>query len=240
MHKIVTPYAAIILLASSTNIACTDSGGEATAPLAQVRVLHLSPGAPAVDVWVNGSDRVAEGISQLGGTFWVDVESGFSDVSIVVAGGDPRGAVLVDEHVTLQPHESYTIVLSGGAGSLDLRIMLEPSVQMSEGGVRLRAISTATSLDEVDLWSIPESGSRAELFRDLAYWDVSPWLDLPQRTFRLGLDVDDDAVLDSLFEMPAISSESATTIFVADDGSGGLVLMMLDGSDTLTRIDPKE
>ena len=79
-----------------------------------VRVIHLSPNAPAVDILVDG-DTLFEDISFGEGTDYVDLNPGTYNVNVVL---NTDKSVVLPLKVTLNPDKIYTIYIIGNPPSL--------------------------------------------------------------------------------------------------------------------------
>ena len=79
-----------------------------------VRVIHLSPNAPGVDILVDG-DTLFEDISFGEGTDYVDLNPGTYNVNVVL---NTDKSVVLPLKVTLNPDKIYTIYLIGNPPTL--------------------------------------------------------------------------------------------------------------------------
>ena len=79
-----------------------------------VRVIHLSPNAPAVDILVDG-DTLFEDISFGEGTDYVDLNPGTYNVNVVL---NTDKSVVLPLKMTLNPDKIYTIYIIGNPPSL--------------------------------------------------------------------------------------------------------------------------
>jgi len=79
-----------------------------------VRVIHLSPNAPGVDILVDG-DTLFEDISFGEGTDYVDLNPGTYNVNVVL---NPDKSVVLPLKVTLNPDKIYTIYIIGNPPTL--------------------------------------------------------------------------------------------------------------------------
>lgn len=79
-----------------------------------VRVIHLSPNAPGVDILVDG-DTLFEDISFGEGTDYVDLNPGTYNVNVVL---NTDKSVLLPLKVTLNPDKIYTIYIIGNLPTL--------------------------------------------------------------------------------------------------------------------------
>ena len=87
-----------------------------------VRVIHLSPNAPGVDILVDG-DTLFEDISFGEGTDYVDLNPGTYNVNVVL---NTDKSVVLPLKVTLNPDKIYTIYIIGNPPTLQ-------SVQVVDG-----------------------------------------------------------------------------------------------------------
>ena len=79
-----------------------------------MRIIHLSPNAPAVDILVDG-DTLFEDISFGEGTDYVDLNPGTYNVNVVL---NTDKSVVLPLKVTLNPDKIYTIYIIGNPPSL--------------------------------------------------------------------------------------------------------------------------
>lgn len=79
-----------------------------------VRVIHLSPNAPGVDILVDG-DTLFEDISFGEGTDYVDLNSGTYNINAVL---NSDKSVVLPLKMTLNPNKIYTIYIIGNPPSL--------------------------------------------------------------------------------------------------------------------------
>jgi hypothetical protein len=101
-------------------VAITEDGSEIVLPEpdpAKVQVIHNSPGAPAVDVWVNGT-TVLSGVTyrQASGFLNVGISTFPTTVQIAVTGSSPYNIVSTDI-LTLTSGVSYRAIATGVVGS---------------------------------------------------------------------------------------------------------------------------
>ena len=67
-------------------IGCSSDDDKKETGSAQLRVIHLSPDAPAVDVWANGSLRAIERLDFASGTEYLTLDAGTYDFAVSAAG----------------------------------------------------------------------------------------------------------------------------------------------------------
>jgi hypothetical protein len=102
---------AVGMLANIQAMVLTDTTAMPGMNMAKVRVLHVSPDAPAVDVAVTGGPVLFMNIPFKSGTPWQEVQSGMVDLEIRPTGSlEP---VLTIPNVTVSAGNAYTFVALG-------------------------------------------------------------------------------------------------------------------------------
>ena len=142
---------AIVPLATSVSKNCaTILGLQGTDTDACVRVVHASPGSPAVDVYVNG----AAATSNLGygaATDFLIVPSGDSTKVQVTATGASVDNAVVDETVSLTGGQAYEFVATGTLDNIKLTEAQVDLTPLPQGQARVRLINASTDAGSVDL-----------------------------------------------------------------------------------------
>jgi hypothetical protein len=173
IHRALPLAAAALLLA-----ACGDDPSSSPAPAApsataepaRLRVAHLSPDAPAVDVCLSPagsgawSGPVLEGAGAAAGlsfgevTRYLEIDGGSYDVRVVAATARDCAAPAVPDTsgVRVEGGETYTVAATGlaGAGSGDTAFALVPFLDETEaaaGKVKVRFIHASPGTPPVDV-----------------------------------------------------------------------------------------
>lgn len=144
----------------------------------QVRVIHASPDAPAVDVWANGAP-LFENAPFTGITPFKAVPAGSYNVQVVPAGA--TSPVVVDADLRLQRAREYTVV---AAGTLDMiePVVIEDRIQYTpkwRSKVRVGHFSPDAPAVDIAVKDGPV------LIRDLEFQEVSDYLRLHPGTYDL-------------------------------------------------------
>jgi hypothetical protein len=133
-------------------VGCNDDDDNITGPeepgLAQVRVVHLSPDAPAVDVAVNGSVAV-QGAAYLDATGYLPVPAG--EVRITVTPAGQTSPVVIDATVPLGVGASYTVAATGLLAAGDLQALLLLDDRSTSGQAKVRFVHTSPDAPAVDV-----------------------------------------------------------------------------------------
>jgi hypothetical protein len=120
------------------------------APSARVRVIHASPDAPAVDIYVDGAVAL-DGIPYKAATDYVSVPAGQRIFQVFVAGTQTKVA---EVNVSLGGGASFTVIAAGFAAKTPaLRLLLLQDIlplDMASG--YLRVVHGAPSAPAVDVY----------------------------------------------------------------------------------------
>lgn len=123
----------------------------AQGPSARVRVVHASPDAPAVDVYVDGAVAL-DNIAYKGATDYVNLPAGQRIFQVFVSGTTTKVGEL---NVTLTSGSSTTVVAAGFAGgnSPALRfLLLADVIPNDQSGAFVRVVHGAPSAPAVDVY----------------------------------------------------------------------------------------
>ena len=128
--------------------ACSDedSATAPTAGTAQVRVAHLSPDAPPVDVYVNGA-RAVTGASFKDVTNYLSVPAGSVNFRVTPAGA--TSPAVIDATVTLNNGGSYTVAATGLLAGIQ-PIVLEDD-RGTTGQSKVRFVHASPDAPAVDI-----------------------------------------------------------------------------------------
>jgi hypothetical protein len=130
--------------------ACSDDGDNVTTPgevgIAQVRVVHLSPDAPAVDVAVNGTVAV-QGAAYRDATGYLPVPAG--DARITVTPSGATSPVVIDATVPLGANASYTIVATGFLADIQPLVLVDDT--SASGQAKVRFVHASADAPAVDV-----------------------------------------------------------------------------------------
>jgi hypothetical protein len=211
-------------------------GGDASA---RVRVLHLSPDAPGVDVFVNGgAEPVVENLEFPDGTPYLEVPAGSYTFDVAATGTAADEAVLSIEDLELEAGASYTAVAFDELESITALPLVDDYAGLEDGNIRIRAIHTAAGVGEVDIWNVTDPGAPSPLYEDVGFGVAGDALDVPAGAYTVGIDVDDDESPDLVFALPALEAGTVVNLYaVAADGDVFLLAQLPDG--TTARIDPR-
>src|ERR687894_522304 len=141
---------------------------------AQVRVAHLAPDAPNVDVYVNG-EPVLTDVPYTTVSDYLPLPAGTQQVT-VYATGDTSSPV-IDVPVELAAGGAYTIAAVGlvADGSLGAQVYEDDLRSPASGNVKVRVIHASPDAGPVDV--VPRGGQA--LVAGLTFPEASPYAQVP-------------------------------------------------------------
>jgi Domain of unknown function (DUF4397) len=152
-----------------------EGGGQA-----QVRVAHLAPDAPNVDVYVNG-DPVLTDVPYTTVSDYLSLPAGTQQVT-VYATGDTTSPV-IDTPVKLTAGGAYTVAAVGlvADGSLTAQVYQDDLRDPASGNAKVRVVHASPDAGPVDV--IPRGGQA--LVSGLTFPEASPYAEVPAGTYTL-------------------------------------------------------
>ncbi len=148
----------------------------AQAEIAQVRLVHAVPDAPAVDVLIDGG-LVASSLTYLEATPYILLMSGGEHTISIQAGG----VDIVRTSLTINGGQNLTALMMGTAEAIEINTFEDDLSGLVPGNTRLSAINALSGVEAVDI--ILPDGS--PVFQDLAYGASSGGIDIPANTYPL-------------------------------------------------------
>ncbi|HPV04720.1 MAG TPA: DUF4397 domain-containing protein [Myxococcota bacterium] len=207
-------------------------------PKARVRAIHLSPDAPPVDIFANETEpAVVNDLDFQDSSGFLMVDPGTYNFDLSPADAGLAGSVLDTGDLELQDGVSYTAVAYDQVSALKVMPLVEDFEGLAEGQIRVRPIHAAYMVGQVDIWNIPETGDPAPLYTDVDFGAVGAYVDLPAGAYKLGIDVDNNAVPDLVFQTPDLAAGSIINVFAVQDGDGVFLLAQFQDS-FVARINP--
>lgn len=208
-------------------------GGDQTA---RIRVLHLSPDAPAVDVFVDGvADPVVTDLAFTQGTAYLEVPAAAYTFLVAPAGAGAGSAVLTIPDLSLAAGADYTAVAFDNVGSIQAAALLDDASGLAEGSFRVHVMHAAPAVGVVDIWALTGDGA-SPLLTDVPFAGAAN-LDLPAGAYRVGFDVNDDASPDVTFSLPELPAGLYVNLFAVNDTVGNVFLLAQLPDGTVARVD---
>jgi hypothetical protein len=202
---------------------------------AMVRVLHASPDAPAVDVYLDDV-KVAALTNVPFGTIssYLDIPAGTHNVKIY-ATGTTTGAV-IDANVTVASGSRYTIAATNAVASITAQV-IEDEPAPDCAGAQVRVIHLSADAPVIDVATAGAAPADA-VVKALAYPNATGYLSLPVGSYDLEVRLAGTTTV--ALPLPGVAVEACTSYSVFAVGSaatpavGGKVLQVVVAVDATT------
>ncbi len=226
-----TGTAAIVGLSGTASARFGDDEDDDDEP-AEVRVIHASPDAPAVDVFVGGS-AVLENVPFKTVSDYLELDPGSYDVAVAPAGAGVESAV-IDTELTVEADTDYTVAATGRLADIQATVLVDDNDDDFPPLPRVRVVHLSPDAPAVDVAKDSYFGN-LELVEDLEFREGSEYLDLPpleydlsvlpaggeESVFDFSADTDVGATYTAfavgLLEPPEDADEQAFDIVLAED-----------------------
>jgi hypothetical protein len=209
---------------------------------ARVRVVHASPDAPAVDVWVNGSVAFSNAPFK-GITAYAGLDAATYNVQV-----SPTGAtepIVIDADLNLAAGTDYTVVAVGQLANIEPLVLVDNNSAPAAGMAHVRFVHASPDAPAVD---IAVTGGPV-LFSNVAFKGVGDYLPVNAGTYDLearvagtdtvALSVPGVALAEggvyTIFAMGLLEGEPALTAVPSLDASSPTVLPTT-GGESLTSL----
>ena len=214
----------LALLPLVTNVSrpcATVLGLEAGEEDACIRVIHASPGSPAVDVYVNGSPGV-QNLAFGTATEFTAIPAGDKVKIQVTATGAAIDTAVIDTEQELKAGQAYDLIAVGPLDEIELKVSEQNLTPLPEGQSRVRLTQAAPDVKGVDL-SIAESDN---LIDNVDYKATSDYqvVDAGEYTFQVRTDDDTIAVQQDAQLEPGIAYD---LFLVGRQDDGTLAMLIL-------------
>lgn len=180
MRLIFYKNALITLGLASLLSACGGSNSDT----AQLRVLHASPDAPAVDVLIDGGG-VLEGLSFGDASPFTGVDAGHRQIQVNVSGTD---TTVIDARADLEEDKRYLVVASGRVSDLQPLVFPVSAENSVAGSALVRVLHAAPSAPRVDVYVVAAGTSIAQAapaLSDVPFRAISDYLPVPEGSYDL-------------------------------------------------------
>ncbi len=217
------PIAVFVMLAALIPLAGVSAQGEQ----ARIRVVHASPDAPNVDVWVNGAVAVSN-LAFNDATDYIALPAGDYDIAVTPTGGTAADAV-IEATLTLAAGKDYTVAAVGQVAEIEPLVLEDNNTAPAAGKAHIRVVHASPDAPAVD---VAVAGGPV-LIENLAFPAASDYLPVDAGTYDL--DVRPTGTETVAIDINGFMAEDGTvyTVFatgLAGDGSLG-VLPLVDATN---------
>jgi hypothetical protein len=206
----------------------TDGTDGTTFGSAFLRVSHLIPDVPGVDIHVNGGETpVITNLEwpNLNPENYVEVPAGTYDFQVALTGTGVDAAALTIEGLTLESDTYYTAMASGSleAGDLGAIALVDDYTDLPSDSFRVQIVHNAQAVGDVDIWNITDASNPAPLLEDVPF-RASAVAELPAGAYSVCFDVDNNATCDVSFDLPELPGGIFLNLVAINDASGNVWL----------------
>lgn len=160
--------------------ALTPISANAQTPTAQVRVIHASPDAPAVDIYVDGARALAN-VPFKAVSSYLNVPAGDRRVEVRAAGSAATSAAVIDATITPQAGRAYTVMATGALSHIAPLVIMDNLSAPAIGKGKIRVIHASPDAPAVDI----ALRGGAVVVPNLSFRDASPYLELDAGVYDL-------------------------------------------------------
>jgi hypothetical protein len=146
---------------------------------ARVRVVHASPDAPAVDVWVNGAVAFSNA-PFTGITDYAKLEPGAYSVQVTPTGATEP--VVIDANLDLATTTDYTVVAVGQLANIEPLVLVDNNSAPAAGKAHVRFVHASPDAPAVDI-AVANGGP--VLFPNVSFKGVGDYLPVDAGTYDL-------------------------------------------------------
>lgn len=205
MRRMVLALGVVLALVAVLPLAVTAQDGTA-----QIRVMHASPDAPAVDVFVDGNLVLAEvPFFALSGA--LEAPAGTYRIQVAPAGAGPESSV-IDAPVTVEAGKAYTIAAVNSLDNIEPLVLEDNTGIPTDGQARVRILHASPDAPAVD---IKLAGTDTVVLAD-APFKAAAYLDVPAGSYTF--DVSPAGSTDVVFTTPPLRFEAGWTYTLAATG----------------------
>lgn len=202
--------AAILALTLGLNSMALAADGQA-----RVRVVHASPDAPAVDVWVNG-DVAFSNAPFKGITDYASLDPASYQVQVTPTGASTP--VVIDATLDLAADTDYTVVAVGQLANIEPLVLVDNNAAPAAGKAHVRFVHASPDAPAVD---IAVKGGPV-LFENVAFKGVGDYLPVDAGTYDLEVRLAGTTTV--ALEVPGVTldNQAVYTVFamgLAGDGT---------------------
>jgi len=182
---------------------------------AMVRVVHASPDAPAVDVWVNGAVAFSNAPFK-GITGYAALDPASYKVQVTPTGASTP--VVIDATLDLAADTDYTVVAVGQLAAIEPLVLVDNNSTPAAGKAHVRFVHASPDAPAVD---IAVKGGPV-LFSNVAFKGVGDYLPVDAGTYDLEVRLAGTTTVALAVPGLALADQTVYTVFamgLAGDGS---------------------
>lgn len=174
-----------ILATSIVLIGCGGSNNDSNSNDPQLRAVHLSPDAPAVDIGV-GSALPLTGVTYRQASGFLSVDSGDTNIRVLVAGTD---TAVIDATLPLEQDMKYTVIAANTVENnlIEPLVIIDDINSPETGNAAITVVHGSPAAPAVDVYvTAPEASLPATpLLSNIEFKAISAELEVPAGDYRV-------------------------------------------------------
>lgn len=208
--------AAALVAALAAGVMLAPQGAEAQAT-GRVRIMHASPDTPPVDIFVDGQKAVTA-LAFPNNTGYVALPAGGHNVKVFVSPSDGTGTPALQATLEIVAGKDITVLATGrvGDGSLALTLFEDDNRTPSGNNAHIRLIHASPDAPPVD---VAVAGTNTNVFRGVAFRNVSPYVPVPAGTYSLDVKVNETGA--TVLTIPNLQLQARTVYTAVAVGLAG-------------------
>jgi len=201
--------------------------------MANVRVVHASPDAPAVDVLVDGAVAF-ENAPFKGITDYAGLDPATYNVQVVPTG--ETEPVVIDADLSLDADTDYTVVAVDVLENIEPLVLVDDNTLPGAGSAKVRFVHASPNAPNVDI-QVADGGPM--LFENIPFKQASDYLTVDAGTYDLEVLIHDSG--DVALEVPgvALNENTVYTIFAMGLAGGDPALQAVPSVDATGEVLPE-
>src|ERR687898_495854 len=188
---------------------------------ATLRVIHASPGAPEIDVLVDGQ-TLLQGLAYGTASSYATLTAEEHRLQVIPT-GQTADAAVVDETIDAAPGQAYLLAVFGLLNDIGGDIYDVDLSEIEPGNARVRLINFSPDAGDIDLL---ETGGD-EWFGNVELGDASDYRDIPPGTYSADVRGEDDRVLLTVSELPFAETRVYDVVVLGEIADDSLALQSL-------------
>jgi hypothetical protein len=153
MNQFLKRAAALAAVATFTGAVLFTGGADAQTGDARIRVLHASPDAPAVDVYVDGAEAVSN-LAFPNITDYVSLPAGDYAVKVFPASANGTGTPVIDvPALSLSSGKDYTVAAVGTLSAIEPFVLEDNNAAPAAGKAHVRVVHASPDAPNVDIFA---------------------------------------------------------------------------------------
>jgi hypothetical protein len=225
--------AAALALAAITAVPASAAGDS------RVRVLHASPDAPAVDVYLDGTKVDALVNVPFGAiSDYLTIPAGSHQITVYATG--TTTSPVIDATLPFDAGKAYTVAATNALASIEAQVLTDAPAPKASGS-QLRVVHFSADTPAVDI--APDGADPADaIVKNLAYPDATDYLDVPADTYDLEVRAAGTSTVALQLDPITLDAGKAYTVFAIGSGAstpvGGNAVRVLAAVDATAAAAP--